>query len=187
LTSLKGSLNKEFIFEVLKWTFQQKSVIKVESHHHAKIGNTTQQSWYRIKDVIDYSIKLSTLSKYDQEKNKYVFLPYTDSEDVQLELTMLDPYYRLNLKHVGNGVYSVKNVKLPDHYGVFTFQVRHQILGLSFFDVSEKVILKPFRHDEYERFIVTAYPYYFNVFSLMVGFLLLTLVLIFNGDKTKSD
>jgi oligosaccharyltransferase complex subunit beta len=33
--------------------------------------------------------------------------------------------------------------------------------------------VRPFKHDEYERFIVQAYPYYASVASMMAGFLAL--------------
>ena len=40
---------------------------------------------------------------------------------------------------------------------------------------AETVPVRPFRHDEYERFIPQAYPYYASVIALMAGFLLTAL------------
>ena len=34
-----------------------------------------------------------------------------------------------------------------------------------------QVTIRPFRHNEYERFIVTAFPYYTSAFSMMMAFL----------------
>ena len=42
-----------------------------------------------------------------------------------------------------------------------------------------QVPVRPFRHDEYERFIVSAYPYYASAASLMVAFLMLDFVLLY--------
>jgi hypothetical protein len=38
---------------------------------------------------------------------------------------------------------------------------------------AETVPVRPFKHDEYERFILQAYPYYASVASMMAGFLVL--------------
>lgn len=44
--------NAAFVDELVKWTFQEKSVLKVVSHYHHKANETEQQSAYRIKDDI---------------------------------------------------------------------------------------------------------------------------------------
>ena len=36
---------------------------------------------------------------------------------------------------------------------------------------AETVPIRPFKHNEYERFIVQAYPYYASLISMMAGFL----------------
>ncbi|CAD5191513.1 unnamed protein product [Musa acuminata subsp. malaccensis] len=46
---------------------------------------------------------------------------------------------------------------------------------------SESVIpVQPFRHNEYERFITTAFPYYGASFSTMVGFFVVTIFYLYN-------
>lgn len=37
--------------------------------------------------------------------------------------------------------------------------------------LAETVPIRPFKHHEYERFIVQAYPYYASIASCMAGFL----------------
>ena len=96
---------------------------------------------------------------------------------------MLDPYYRLTLKELGQtGVYSSGRFVLPDVYGVFTFRVQYQRPGLTFLEDAKKVVLLPFRHDEYERFIPAAYPYYANVFSTMAGVFLFSMIIFYGRD-----
>jgi uncharacterized protein (DUF2147 family) len=43
--------------------------------------------------------------------------------NVQLELSMMEPYVRTNLKSEGNGIYSA-TVRVPDVHGVYTIKVR---------------------------------------------------------------
>jgi len=48
--------------------------------------------------------------------------------------------------------------------------------------VSEVIPVHPYRHDEFERFIDVAYPYYASAFSLMAGFFLFGVVFLFSKD-----
>jgi hypothetical protein len=79
--------------------------------------------------------------------------------DVQLELIMIDPYIRTTLKSDGKGPYSAR-VQLPDVYGVYKVVVHYTKLGFSNLHVEEQVSIHPFRHDQFERFIDVAFPYY---------------------------
>lgn len=45
-------------------------------------------------------------------------------------------------------------VKVPDQYGVFKWVLQYHRQGYSYIDMSETVPIRPFRHDEYERFIL---------------------------------
>jgi oligosaccharyltransferase complex subunit beta len=40
-----------------------------------------------------------------------------------------------------------------------------------FHSAAETVPIRPFKHHEYERFILQAYPYYASVASMMAGFM----------------
>lgn len=87
---------------------------------------------------------------------------------------MLDPYIRTTLKQVasinGAGRFEV-NLRLPDVYGVFTFKVNYKRSGLSYILAEDQVSIRPFRHNEYPRFLTAAYPYYASTGSMIVGFL----------------
>lgn len=53
--------------------------------------------------------------------------------------------------------------------------------------------MRPWQHTQYERFIVSAYPYYTSSFSMMVGVVIFSFVFLHykdsadGGDKKKSD
>ena len=52
----------------------------------------------------------------------------------------------------GQGTFS-RQVKVPDTYGVFKWVLQYHRPGYSYIDMTETVPIRPFRHDEYERFI----------------------------------
>lgn len=85
---------------------------------------------------------------------------------------MLDPHIRTTLTHNGKGKFSTR-VKVPDNYGVFKWVLDYRRPGYTWVSLVETVSVRPFRHDEYERFIVQAYPYYASVMSMMAGFFVL--------------
>jgi len=43
--------------------------------------------------------------------------------------------------------------------------------------------VRPFKHDEYERFLLAAYPYYASALSTMVAFFGLGWVFLYSGGK----
>lgn len=47
--------------------------------------------------------------------------------------------------------------------------------------VADAVQVQPFKHDEFDRFLVPAYPYYTAAATTMLGFALLTLVFLYSS------
>ncbi|KAL1931449.1 hypothetical protein VTP01DRAFT_9591 [Rhizomucor pusillus] len=176
--------NAAFVEELSKWTLQEKSVLKIVSHRHHKANETEQQSAYRIKDDIVYVLEVSEYKDDHWTTFK--------ADDIQLEIIMLDPYIRTTLKqlptapdhHYGR---FVAHVKLPDVYGVFTFKVNYKRPGLTYLLAEDVVAIRPFRHNEYPRFLTAAYPYYASVGSMIVGFLVFSAVWLstWGGQEPK--
>jgi len=144
---------------------------------HYKVGEESHKNpaSYRIKDDIHFSI---LIEEYDGASKSWV--PFKQN-DVQLEFVMLDPYVRKALQRNSHGVYSL-TFKAPDVYGVFKFVVRYEKQGYSFLEISSVVPVHPFRHNEFERFIDVAYPYYAASFTLMAGFWLFGIVFLYSKD-----
>jgi len=152
--------NEEFSKAVTLWTFQERGAIRTsEATHHIK-GETTAPSIYTIRDEITYSLNIE-----EWKDGKWV--PF-QSDDVQLEFIMLDPYLRIPLKADGRGNFPTDFIA-PDVYGVFTFKVEFHKRGYGFVNVASQVPVRPYRHTQYERFIASAYPYYASAISMMVG------------------
>lgn len=78
---------------------------------------------------------------------------------------MLDPHLRLPLAASPSGVLSAR-FRAPDRHGVFTLRVDYRRPGWTFLDEKLVVSVTPPRHDEYDRFITGAWPYYAGAFSV---------------------
>ena len=97
---------------------------------------------------------------------------------MQIEFVMLDAYVRTTLAPGGNGTLSAA-VRVPDAYGVFTWVVDYRRAGYSRVALKQTVPVRPFRHDEYERFIPQAAPYYAAAASMMAGFFALGFLFLY--------
>ncbi|KAJ3041658.1 hypothetical protein HDV00_008935 [Rhizophlyctis rosea] len=179
--------NEQFAAFVTKWTFQEVGVLRVERTKHHREGEDGQHGIYRIKDDMVYEIDIS-------EWNSKSWQPFI-TNDMQFEAVMLDPYIRTALKPVDTkgtvGKFEA-HFRLPDHYGVFTFKVDYKRHGYSWLNKNETVQVRPYRHDQYPRFLSAAYPYYVNAFSIIVSFFVFSAVFLYNrepgaqGKKVKT-
>jgi oligosaccharyltransferase complex subunit beta len=173
---LGASGNQEFATELSKWVFQERGVIRYRNLEHALAATGETPKHYTIKDDIKFSIVIEELVD-----GKWV--PFK-ANDVQLEFIMLDPYIRVNLKHDGKGKYST-TFKAPDVYGVFTFKVDYQRVGYSGLTAIARSPVRPFRHDQYERFIPSAFPYYAGAFSMLAGLFIFSVVFLYHQESKK--
>ena len=122
------------------------------------------------------------IEEFDGKTNSWK--PYV-ADDVQLEFRMLDPYVRTFLKPLGDGTFTV-DFKVPDVYGVFKFHIDYRRDGYSHIVVEQEAGVRPFRHNEFERFIVSANPYYLSAGLMMSGFVLFSVVFLFTKEKEKQ-
>ena len=76
--------------------------------------------------------------------------------------------------------------KVPDVYGVFQFKVDYARQGLTRLYSTTQFSVRPLRHNQYERFIVSAYPYYASSFSMMLGVFVFSIVFLHFKEDTKS-
>jgi len=180
--------NLDFITNISKWTFQEKKVLKVISSNHHKINEEKRPEYYTIKNEIHYEIEIS-------EYNDGVWLPF-NATDIQLELIMLDPYIRTTLKQMpitkpNSSTFAV-DLMVPDHCGVFTFKVDYRRYGLSWILESDVIAIHPVHYNEFPRFLTQGLPYYFGAFSMLGGFILVTILALYHEDEpdysnTKED
>lgn len=177
LSNSEFKANELFLHDLVDWTFQAKNVIKSTGvlHHHAEYKDSDEI--YKLKDEVVYSI---SLTEWDGSK----WIPYI-ADDVQVEVRMLDPYYRLNLSRseiVGDAqVYTTGTFQLPDQHGVFTFYTNYKRDGLSFIEEKNVVTVRHLANNEYERSweIPNAWVYVASNFTVAVSFLIFVFIFLF--------
>ncbi|KAK2986843.1 hypothetical protein RJ640_011068 [Escallonia rubra] len=148
--------NEQFTTELSKWVFHERGHLKAVNVRHHKVGETDEPAMYRINDDLEYAVDI-----YEWSGTRWE--PYV-ADDVQVQFYMMSPYVLKTLSTDKKGVYYTA-FKVPDVYGVFQFKVEYQRLGYTSLSLSKQIPVRPFRHNEYERFITTAFPYYGASFS----------------------
>ncbi|KAL3621216.1 Dolichyl-diphosphooligosaccharide--protein glycosyltransferase 48 kDa subunit [Castilleja foliolosa] len=169
-TKHEKSGNEQFLNELSKWIFHERGHLKAVNVQHHKVGEKEEPSMYRIKDDLDYSVEVYEWSGRSWE-------PYV-ADDLQIQFYMMSPYVLKTMSTDQKGLYYT-SFKVPDVYGVFQFKVEYQRLGYTSLSLSKQIPVRPFRHNEYERFIPAAYPYYGSSFSMMAGFFVFTMVYLY--------
>ncbi|ONH96735.1 hypothetical protein PRUPE_7G148700 [Prunus persica] len=162
--------NEQFVTELSKWIFHERGHLKAVNVRHHKVGETDEPAIYRINDDLDYSIEIYEWSGKSWE-------PYV-AGDVQVQFFMMSPYVLKTLATDQKGLYHT-SFKVPDVYGVFQFKVEYNRLGYTSLSLSKQIPVRPFRHNEYERFITTAFPYYGASFTTMAGFFIFSIVFMY--------
>ncbi|KAF5826804.1 dolichyl-diphosphooligosaccharide--protein glycosyltransferase 48 kDa subunit precursor [Dunaliella salina] len=168
--------NKDFTLAVAQWTLQERAVLHAENLRHRLMSSppdSPSPSLYRVTDDVEFAVDIF---EYESGQRR----PYKGN-DLQVEFVMLDPYVRLGLQHDGTGTFSVQ-FKVPDVYGVFKYVLEYQHAGYSYIHLSKQVPVRPFRHNEFERFLVCAYPYYASAASSCVAFFVLGWFFLYHKD-----
>ncbi|CAM8925129.1 unnamed protein product [Rhodiola kirilowii] len=170
-TKHEKSGNEQFLTEISKWVFHERGHLKAVNVKHHKVGEDNEPAIYRITDDLEYSVEIYEWSGTSWE-------PYV-TDDVQVQFYMMSPYVLKTLTTDNKGLYFT-SFKVPDVYGVFQFKVEYQRLGYTTLSLSKQIPVRPFRHNEYERFIPAAYPYYGAAFSMMAGFFIFSVVHLYH-------
>ena len=92
-----NSPNAVFCQELILWNLQKTGVIKYENERHQRKSDGKTLDIYRVKDELEFFVDIY---EYDYKANNWK--PYL-TDDLQIEYTMMDPFYRLQLKMVSLG------------------------------------------------------------------------------------
>ncbi|KAI0967890.1 Dolichyl-diphosphooligosaccharide--protein glycosyltransferase subunit WBP1 [Xylaria arbuscula] len=185
------TLNREFAKAVSGWTFNEIGVLRVNwVEHHLNeegAGNASNPTIYRIKNDVTYSI---SLSEYSWDK----YIPFTvpENDELQLEFSMLSPFYRLPLNPTisseDSTTYSV-SFKLPDQHGIFNFLVNYKRPFLSNVFEKNTVSVRHFAHDEWPRsFVISgAWPWIAGIGVTVTGWLAFCAVWLYSAPPAKGE
>lgn len=178
--------NRLFAEKVAAWTFKELGVLKVGAIRHwlnegsqkGSSESTTDLSTfdvnpaiYRIKNDVHFSIEMS-------EWNMDRWTPFTPptGDEVQLEVSMLSPFHRLNLsphQHTANASLYTADFKLPDQHGIFNYFVEYRRPFLTNVEEKVTVTVRHFAHDEWPRsFVISgAWPWISGIWVTVAGWL----------------
>ncbi|XP_046460235.1 dolichyl-diphosphooligosaccharide--protein glycosyltransferase 48 kDa subunit-like isoform X1 [Daphnia pulex] len=171
--------NQELSDSLTKWVFKEEGVLRVGKVSHHKAGEKDAPQYYTIMENMVYEIEIEKLAK-----DKWV--PF-DAKDIQLEFVRIDPFVRTVLQSGTDGVFRTE-FKIPDVYGVYQLKVDYTRVGYTFLNSATQVSVRPLEHTQYERFIVSAFPYYASAFSMMGGVFLFSILFLHyrTNEETKK-
>jgi len=174
-----ASGNEDLAKALTAWCFKQSGVLKVESISHHREGEMETPRFYTIKEQAVYTIVVK-----EYVNGEWVAF---DGTDMQMEFVRIDPFVRVTMENKGKSGEMVANFKVPDTYGVYQFKVNYHRVGLTRLYTTNQISVIPLRHDQYERFIISAYPYYASAFSMMAGVCVFSLVFLhYKEEEVKK-
>eukprot|EP01068_Selenidium_serpulae_P018868 Selendium_serpulae@DN6492_c2_g2_i1.p1 len=181
--------NFHFCRNTASWGLQRRGVLVWKNLKHHKVGETHAPHMYRIRDKVRFTVELWELRDTQ-------FHPYL-ADDVQLDFTMLNPYIRKFLKlpkntKTGNNATYGTTITCPDKYGIFKFVLNYRRRGYSTLLLESLSPVRNYKHNDYERFIWCATPYYTSVGTIWLGLLGFCFFYLYSdapkrdGDKAKD-
>ncbi|KAG5361453.1 Dolichyl-diphosphooligosaccharide--protein glycosyltransferase subunit wbp1 [Yarrowia sp. C11] len=179
--------NRQFIKDVVEWVSVAKNVISPEyiRHHLAATPDVLNEKIYKVNEDITYSV---ALTEWDNVKEDWV--PFI-ADDVQIEFTMLDPYYRLTLEQTGttnfSAIYST-TFKIPDQHGVFTFNLDYKRPGYTFIEEKTRATIRHTANDEWPRSweITNSWVYLTSAVMVVIAWFLFVVFYLFVGKAEKE-
>lgn len=183
----KSQGNRQFMRDVLEWVTLSKNVISPEfiQHNLAATPDVLNEKIYKVNEEITYTVGLT---QWDGTQNRWV--PFI-TNDVQIEFTMLDPYYRLTLNQTDvtstSGVYSA-TFKIPDQHGVFTFNLDYKRPGYTFIEEKNRVTIRHTANDEWPRSweITNSWVYLTSAIVVVIAWFFFVVFYLFVGKAEKS-
>eukprot|EP00042_Codosiga_hollandica_P014876 m.34807 g.34807 ORF g.34807 m.34807 type:complete len:419 (-) comp43715_c0_seq1:44-1300(-) len=162
--------NGVFAAALADWTFKVNGVVEISNLTHHKTGETSAPRDYTVGDTVHFSVDA-------KERVNGKWVPFS-GKDVQLEFVRIDPFVRKTLENDNGKLKAV--FKAPDVYGVFKFKIDHKRVGFTFIESETQVVVTPLLHNQYERFLPSAYPYYAGAFSMMFGLFIFSFVFLYH-------
>jgi len=176
-TKSSKSSNEKFCSELSKWVLNEKGVLRYTSITHHRVNEKQPKGYlegeYTINDDLYYSIEI--------EENVGGKWQRFKTENAYLEFVMMDPKIRKYLENSNEGL--VSRFRAPDVHGVYQFKTFLYEAGYSWIETASKVTVRPYRHNQFERFLVCASPYYASVFASISGFVLFSFSFLYHKNN----
>ncbi|AOA62515.1 ER oligosaccharyltransferase complex subunit beta [Komagataella phaffii CBS 7435] len=171
--------------DLVDWTFQSRNLLKSTFAKHYLTDAPESTEEYKVKDEVSYEIGLS-------EWNGKEWVPFK-ANDVQLELIMLDPYYRITLEQVKTEdesvqVYTSGPFKLPDQHGMFTFSTKYFRPGYTFIEEEDIVPVRHLANDEYPRSweITNSWVYVASAGAVVIAWIIFVIFFLYSTEDATE-
>lgn len=182
--------------EVVLWVFQQRQVLKLQFVNHVKAEepHISEPHLYRVKDGAIYTVGVLKL-----EDGQWVPYEALEERPLQMLFKMLDPYQRLNMTPLGPVLLKDNNVNdafaylvnftVPDHHGMFTFELDYKYPGYSYLHDAKVVTVRHLANDEYKRLweISNSWMYVASALLVVVAWFLFVVNYIYVGTPTTPS
>lgn len=196
------TVNEVFATALSAWTFKELGVLKVNTINHF-LNEGTQRGIraedtassldlnpgiYRVKNDVSYSVSISSWTLDHWEP---FALPAGD--ELQLEVSMLSPFHRLNLKPIkstANETTYNREFKLPDQHGIFNLFLEYRRPFFTNLEEKRTVTVRHFAHDEWPRsFVISgAYPWIGGIWVTIAGFIGFVAIWLYSAPaQPKQD
>ena len=176
-TADEKNANLKFCVELAKWVFNEKSVLRYSKITHYKESDPkakgSTEGEYTINDDLVYSIDLEEFKSGSWQAFK--------TTKAYVEFVMLEPKIRKYLQF-NAGSLSIK-FKAPDVHGVYQFKTFLYEPGYTWIETASKATVRPYKHNQFERFLVCATPYYVSIFACIAGFLIFSFSFLFHKNS----
>ena len=200
--SSSKTANRAFAQKLSAWTFKETGILRPGKIQHylaedmekdstaekmAIAGASYREeegnpSIYRIKNQIHYGIEMS---EWDTDHWKAFTPPAGD--ELQLEVSMLSPFHRLNLApnataSTPNSTVFTSDFRLPDQHGIFNFLVEYRRPFYSNVEEKRTVTVRHFAHDEWPRsFVISgAWPWIGGIWVTIAGWVAFVAVWLYS-------
>ncbi|CAI5757329.1 unnamed protein product [Candida verbasci] len=195
-----GSIDLLNQVEIYEWVFQKKNTLRLQFAQHVNNEDPSKinPTLYRIKDQAIYTIGISEF-----KNGQWVPFEIGDGSDLtpQLSFKMLDPYQKLNLEKLGKVSSKEKgdldtfayfvNFTVPDHHGMFTFELDYKRHGYSWILDKKIVTVRHLANDEFKRSwdITNSWLYIASTLLVIIAWFLFVVNYIYVGkvNYKKKD
>ncbi len=174
-TMRKFPVNKIFTNHVLAWGLGNSHVLRTAPLVHHKVGETHPPRMYKEKELLEVRLSI-------EEKINGTFRPF-HAKDLQVEYVMLDPYWRHPMRFDGKD--HVAQFRAPDKNGIFKFKILYNRIGYTPIHIEQVATVRTPKHNDGERFLPCAYPYYGGAF-VSAGLVAVFSLLFLNHRSEKA-
>lgn len=189
ILSMRSQVANDFIVRLVRWTARRSHYIRVAkdqiSHRLATSPRgTPQQRMYRegLELHAEFVMEVRNGDAWEPFFGPLETGSESGEKGIPVDFFLLDPYIRtvfpLDTQNATDpakeALYS-KTFKIPDKCGIFKFVVDFKPAGYNHLHLEQVLPIRNFRHDDFERFKLSALPYYMAELSTLI----LTLVFVF--------